>query len=211
VFDKRPPRSPLPEPSPRKARPPSRPAARPRLVIVSDDDDDDDPLASAVLDSPLVTVAAPRTRKERKPAPMTMTTTGRPHWPVRRRGCMSTTQSGRASPSSKAARRHTLDEELRNSDGVTEEDLRALELDLEPRVYSAMASSHPGNGSRRGRGFLAHPHGAGREREDEDEDEGSDEVEIVDPPPQVEAQMQMPSPLPGKRRGRAAAVGTRRW
>jgi len=218
VFDKRPPRSPLPEPSPRKARPPSRPAARPRpwLVIRSDDEDEDDPLASTMLDSPLVAVAASRSGKERRAgaAPMTAAAAGEPHRPARRRGSVSTAQSSRASSSSKGARRRTLDEELRKSDGVTEEDLRALE----PDVYSAMASSDGGQ-----RGFLAHGggagvpvlvgvqvedfrHGAGRVTEDNASD--SDEIEIVEPP--LQAQMPQPLPQPRKRRGRAAAVGTRR-
>jgi hypothetical protein len=49
---------------------------------------------------------------------------------------VSTAQSGGASSKSKAARRRTLDEELRTSDGVTEADLR--ELDIEPHVYTAL-------------------------------------------------------------------------
>lgn len=204
VFDKRPPQSPLPAPTPRKARPPPRPAARPRMAEGSDDEDEDDPLASAVLDSPLLAVAA-HPRRERKPAAVTSAKIerGGPSRQARRRGSVSAMQSGRTSTSNKTTRRRTLVEELRNSDDVTEEDL--LALDIEPHVFTTMA---PYNVRRhRQKGFLAHGGGAGvpvlmsvdalnGAKTDDDEDE----VEIVDPPPPLP-----PPPLPRKR-----AAGTRR-
>ena len=199
VFDKRQPRSPLPaEPSPRKARPPSRKALRPRILDESaeEEDGDDDPLARAVPDSPLAAVSA-RPRRERRPATTTTVaaaagTGGGVPRQARRRGSMSSTQSGGAS--SKSARRRTLDEELRNSDGITEEDLRVL--DLEPHVFTAVGTRNER------KGFLAHGGGAGipvfmgaatEEHEDDD-------IEIIDPPPPP------PAPLvPKKARGRGRA------
>ena len=175
LFDKRPPRSPLPAPTPQKARPPARLATRPRNRPESDDEDD--PLAIVVLDSPL----AVRTRKERRPTTTATGTVG----PSRhaRKGSASSTQSGAAS---KAARRRTLDEELRNSDGVTEDDLRAL--DIEPHAYSAVG---PASG-RAHRGFLAHGGGGGIPVFVGAET-GDDELEIIGPS----------SPRPPPRRKRA--------
>jgi hypothetical protein len=57
--------------------------------------------------------------------------------------------------SSKSVRRRTLDEELRNSDGITDEDLHLL--DLEPPVFTSMA---PTSGHGQKKGFLAHGGGA---------------------------------------------------
>jgi hypothetical protein len=193
LFDKRSPLSPLLAPTPRKARPPPRTATRP---VIMDDEDEDDPLASAKLDSPSpLAAAAARTRKERKPA---STKTGRPPRQTRNRGNAS---------SKVTIRRLTLDQELRTSDGVTEEDLRAL--DIEPHVFTAM-------GRGRQKGFLAHGGGAGvpvlvdaggdafdGERS-EDEEVDDDEVEIIEPPPPP------PLPLQRKPRGRAAAATRRR-
>ena len=213
AFDKRPPLSPLPGPSPRKARPPSRTIARPRLVVESvedEDEDDDDPLASAELDpldSPLAVVAA-RPRKERRPTTTTVTANGGRHQQARRKGPVSSVQNGGGGGgSSKSARRRTLDEELRNSDGITDEDLRLL--DLEPPVFTSMA---PTGGRDRKKGFLAHGGGAGvpvfmgaadgfdgAEAEDHEED-----IEIIDPPPPLR-----PSLIPRKLKGRAAS-GIRR-
>lgn len=195
LFDKRPPVSPL-APTPRKARPPSRTAIRPLKLDDDDnrdDDDEDDPLASAELDSPSpLTAVAARSRRERKPA---STTTVKPPRQTRNRGNASTAQTA-----SKATRqrRLTLDEELRMSDGVTEEDLRAL--DIEPHVLTAV-------GRGRQKGFLAHGGGAGvpvlvdAGGTDEDED---DEVEIIEPPPPPP-----PPPLQRKPKGRAAATRRR--
>ncbi|KAI0249908.1 hypothetical protein BJV78DRAFT_1224193 [Lactifluus subvellereus] len=190
VFDKRPPRSPLPAPTPLKARPPTRSAARRR--ILEESDDEDDPLAIAVPDSPL----AVRPRRERRPVATGAAAGASRH---ARRGSGSSTQSGAPS---KTARRRTLDEELRNSDGVTEEDL--LAFDIEPLVYSTVGSA-----SRRGRGrkgFLAHGGGAGvpvfmgaGAVEGAEGDDG-DDVEIIEPPP---------PPPPKKARGRTGG-GTRR-
>jgi len=108
---------------------------------------------------------------------------------------MSSMQSG--GTSSKSARRRTLDEELRNSDGITEEDLRVL--DLEPHVFTAVKTRNE-RGERKG--FLAHGGGAGipvfmgaatEEHEDDD-------IEIINPPPPP------PAPLvPKKPRGRGRA------
>ena len=214
-FDKRPPLSPLPAPTPRKTRPPSRTAARPLIAEELDDEDEckgedeDDPLASAGFDdspSPLAAAAA-RTRSKQKPA--TMMTTGPPRQ-TRNRGSASTVQSGGA-PSKARRRRLTLDEELRNSDGVTEDDLRAL--DIEPHVLTAV-------GRRRQNGFLAHGGGAGApilvgvEGHAFDDDEGTeeedeDEVEIIEPPPPP------PPPPPilqrkAKAKGRPVATTRRR-
>jgi hypothetical protein len=105
--------------------------------------------------------------------------------------------------SSKSARRRTLDEELRNSDGITEEDLRVL--DLEPHVFTAVGTR---NERSERKGFLAHGGGAGipvfmgaatEEHEDDD-------IEIIEPPPPP------PAPLvPKKARGRGRAnAGMRR-
>ncbi|KAH9178387.1 hypothetical protein EDB89DRAFT_1930943 [Lactarius sanguifluus] len=118
LFDKRPPRSPLPAPTPQKAQ--------------------DDPLALVALDPPPLVI---RTRRP---------TAG----PSRhaRKGSASSTQSGAPS---KAARRRTLDEELRRSDGVTEDDL--LAFDIEPHTYAADGSAS----GRTRRGFLAHGGGGG--------------------------------------------------
>ena len=194
-FDKRPPLSPLPAPTPRKARPPLRTAARPRIVE-EPDDDEDDPLASAEIDSPsspLAAAAARTTRKKQNPV-----ATGPP-------------RQTRGGASSKARRRRlTLDEELRNSDGITADDLRAL--DIEPHVLTAV-------GRRRQRGFLAHGGGAGvpvlvgveghafdDDEGTEEEDEDEDEVEIIEPPPP-------PPPLPPplvQRKPKARAVATTR-
>ena len=88
-------------------------------------------------------------------------------------------------------RRLTLDEELRNSDDITEDDVRAL--DIEPHALTAV-------GQRRQPGFLAHGGGAGApvlvgaEGHVFDDDEGTeeedeDEVEIIEPP-------SPPPPLP---------------
>ena len=187
VFDKRPPRSPLPAPTPLKARPPTRSAARRR--ILDESDDEDDPLAIAVPDSPLT-----RPRRDRRPAATGAAVGGSRH---ARRGSGSSTQSGAPS---KTARRRTLDQELRNSDGVTEEDL--LAFDIEPLVYTAVGSA-----SGRGRkGFLAHGGGggvpvfmgAGAVEGAEGGDE--DDVEIIAPPP----------PAPPKKTRSRTAGGTRR-
>jgi hypothetical protein len=96
-------------------------------------------------------------------------------------------------------RRPTLDEELRNSDDITEEDLRAL--DIEPHVFTTI-------GRGRQKGFLAHGGGAGvpvlmdadddafgGERSEDDEDE----VQIIEAPPPPP-----PPPLKRKPKGRAA-------
>jgi hypothetical protein len=50
VLDEGPPGSPLPAPTPHKARPPTRPAARRK--ILDESDDEADPLAIAMLDTP---------------------------------------------------------------------------------------------------------------------------------------------------------------
>jgi hypothetical protein len=178
LFDKRPPRSPLPAPTPQKTRPPARLAPRHRKILQSDEEEDD-PLAIVVLDSPLAT----RTRKERRPATNATSTPG----PSRhaRKGSASSTQSA---AQSKAARRRTLDEELRVSDGVTEDDLRAL--DIEPHTYTAVG---PASGRTR-KGFLAHGGGGGVPVfiGTEAEETGDDELEIIG----------APSPRPPPRRKR---------
>jgi hypothetical protein len=104
---------------------------------------------------------------------------------------------------SKARRRRlTLDEELRNSDGVTEDDLRAL--DIEPHALTAV-------GRRRQRGFLAHGGGAGApivygvDNDEGTEEEDEDEVEIIEPPPPPP-----PPLLQRKPKGRGRAVVTTR-
>ena len=146
LFDKRPPRSPLPAPTPQKVRPPARRPAGRRKKVIPESDEEDDPLAIVVLDSPL----AVRTRKERRPAATATSAAG----PSRhaRKGSASSTQSGAPS---KAARRRTLDEELRVSDGVTEDDLRVF--DIEPHTYAAFGSAT----GRTRSGFLAHGGGGG--------------------------------------------------
>jgi hypothetical protein len=168
LFDKRPPRSPLPAPTPQKARPPTRLAPRHRRILQSDNEDDD-PLAIVVLDSPLAT----RTRKERRPATAATSTPG----PSRhtRKGSASSTQSA---AQSKTARRRTLDEELRVSDGVTEDDLRAL--DIEPHTYTAVG---PASG-RTSKGFLARGGGGGVPvfMGTGTEETGDDELEIIGAP-----------------------------
>jgi hypothetical protein len=116
-------------------------------------------------------------------------------------------QSGASSKARQ--RRLTLDEELRNSDGVTEDDLRAL--DIEPHVLTAL-------GRRRQKGFLAHGGGAGApilvdaEGHAFDYDEGTDEededeVEIIEPPPPPPPP---PPLLQRKPRGRAVVTTRRR-
>jgi hypothetical protein len=206
-FDKCPPLSPLPAPSPRKTRPPSRTVARPLIAEdpdVDDEDEEDDPLASAAIDSPSpLAAAAARTRRKQNPA--TTMTTGPPRQ-TRNRGNASTVQSGGAS--SKARRRRlTLDEELRNSDGVTEDDLRAL--DIEPHVLTAV-------GRRRQKGFLAHGGGAGApivvdveghafDYDEGTEEEDEDDVEIIEPPPPPP-----PPLLQRKPKGRAVVTSRRR-
>jgi hypothetical protein len=191
VFDKRPPRSPLPAPTPRKARPPTRSAARRR--ILDESDDEDDPLAIAVPDSLLIT----RARRERRPA-----ATGTGAARHTRRGSESSAPGGEPS---KTARRRTLDEELRNSDDVTEDDL--LAFDIEPHVYTTVG---PGSGPARGRkGFLAHGGGggipvymgAGTVEGVEGSDGDEDEVQIIEPLP--------PPTLPRRARGRTGG-GVRR-
>jgi len=116
-------------------------------------------------------------------------------------------QSGGAS--SKARRRRlTLDEELRNSDGITEDDLRAL--DIEPHVLTAV-------GRRRQKGFLAHGGGAGApilvdveghafDYDEGTEEEDEDEVEIIEPPPPPPP----PPLLQRKPKGRAVVTTRRR-
>jgi hypothetical protein len=215
AFDKRPPLSPLPAPSPRKARPPSRTIARPRLVVGSvededEDEDDDDPLASAELDpldSPLAVVAT-RPRKERRPATTTVTASGGRHRQARRKGAVSSTRNGGGGGvSSKSARRRTLDEELRNSDGITDEDLRLL--DLEPPVFTSIA---PTSGRGQKKGFLAHGGGAGvpvfmgaaDEFDGAGAEDHEEDIEIIDPPAPLR-----PSLIPRKLKGRAAS-GIRR-
>ena len=69
--------------------------------------------------------------------------------------CMGSASSTQSSAVSKAARRRTLDEELRNSDGVMEDDLCAF--DIEPHTYTAVG---PASG-RAHRGLLAHGGGGG--------------------------------------------------
>ncbi|KAH9057847.1 hypothetical protein EDB87DRAFT_975403 [Lactarius vividus] len=178
LFDKRPPRSPLPAPTPQKARPPTRLPTRRRKIPQSDEEDD--PLALVALDPPLVI----RTRRP---------TAG----PSRhtRKGSASSTQSGAPS---KAARRRTLDEELRRSDGVTEDDL--LAFDIEPHTYTADGSTS----GRTRRGFLAHGGGGGAPVFMGAETVGrgemsDDELEIINPP-------SPPPPLPRRKR----ATNTRR-
>jgi hypothetical protein len=92
-----------------------------------------------------------------------------------RKGSASSTQSA---AQSKAARRRTLDEELRVSDGVTEEDLRAL--DIEPHAYTAVG---PASGRTR-KGFLAHGGGGGVPVfiGTEMVETGDDELEIIGAP-----------------------------
>jgi len=205
-FDKRPPLSPLPAPSPRKTRPPSRTAPRPLIaekLDVDDEDEEDDPLVSAEIDSPSpLATAAGRTRRKQK---LATTMTDGPPRQTRNRGSASTVQSGGAS--SKARRRRlTLDEELRNSDGVTEDDLRAL--DIEPHVLT-------GVGRRLQNGFLAHGGGAGAPisvgveghafGDDEGtEEEDEDEIQIIEPPPPP------PPPLVRRKIKGPAVVTTRR-
>jgi hypothetical protein len=137
-----------------------------------------------VLDSPLVI----RARKERRPATAATSTAG----PSRhtRKGSASSTQS--AAPS-RAARRRTLDEELRVSDGVTEDDLRAF--DIEPHTYTAVGSA---SGPAR-KGFLAHGGGGGVPVFMGVED---DELEIIGPP-------SPPLPPPRRKRGQTT-TNTRR-
>jgi len=180
------------------------------LVVESvEDDDDDDPLASAVLDpfdSPLAVVAA-RPRKERRPATTTATVTasGGRHRQARRKGDVSSTQNGGPS---KSARRRTLDEELRNSDGITDEDLRLM--DLEPCVFTSMA---PTNKRGQKKGFLAHGGGAGvpvfmgtgDEFDGAGTEDHEEDIEIIDPPPPPR-----PSLIPRKPKGRAAYGSGRR-
>ena len=160
LFDKRPPRSPLPAPSPQKARPPARHPPRRKILLQSDNEEDDDPLAIVVLESPLA-------RKERRPVAGPSRHT--------RKGSASSTQSG---AQSKAARRRTLDEELRVSDGVTEDDLRAL--DIEPHTYTAVG---PASGRTR-KGFLAHGGGGGVPVfiGTDTVETGDDELEIIGAP-----------------------------
>lgn len=163
LFDKRPPRSPLPAPTPQKARPPARHAPPPRRkILLQSDEEDDDPLAIVVLDSPLA-------RKERRPA-------AGPSRHHARKGSASSTQNSAAQ--SKAARRRTLDEELRVSDGITEDDLRAL--DIEPHTYTAVG---PASG-RTQKGFLAHGGGGGVPVfiSTETVETGDDELEIIGAP-----------------------------
>ncbi|KAI9440138.1 hypothetical protein H4582DRAFT_1579162 [Lactarius indigo] len=185
LFDKRPPRSPLPAPTPQKARPPTRLPTRRRKIPQSDEEDD--PLAIVALDPPLVI----RTRR-----PATVTTAG----PSRhaRKGSASSTQSHAPS---KATRRRTLDEELRRSDGVTEDDL--LALDIEPHTYTTEGSA---SGRTRSRGFLAHGGGGGVPVFMGTETVGrgemsDDELEIINPPS---------PPPPRRKRGHTTATNTRR-
>ena len=187
LFDRRPPRSPLPAPTPQKARPPAR---RRRVISRSDEqEDDDDPLAIVVLDSPLIN----RARKERRPVTATTTTTTSAAGPSRRarKGSASSTQSG---ATSKAARRRTLDEELRVSDGVTEDDLRAF--DIEPHTYTAVG---PASG-RPQRGFLAHG-GGGGVPVFMGVETGDDELEIIGP--------SRPAPPPSRRKRGHTATNRR--
>jgi hypothetical protein len=110
---------------------------------------------SMLHDLPLAVVAT-CPQKERRPATTTVTTSGGRHRQARRTGAVSSVQNGGGGGgSSKSARRRTLDEELRNSDGVTDEDLRLL--DLEPPVFTSMA---PTSGRGQKKGFLAHGTGA---------------------------------------------------
>jgi len=146
-----------------------------------------------VLDSPLVI----RTRKERRPATATSTAGPSRH---ARKGSASSTQSGAPS---KAARRRTLDEELRRSDGVTEDDL--LAFDIEPHTYTAVGSA---SGRTRSKGFLAHGGGGGvpvfMGAETVGRVEASDdELEIIDPP-------SPPPPPPPRRKRGQTATNTRR-
>ncbi|KAH9029878.1 hypothetical protein EDB85DRAFT_2147123 [Lactarius pseudohatsudake] len=184
LFDKRPPRSPLPAPTPQKARPPTRLPTRRRKIPQSDEEDD--PLALVALDPPLVI----RTRRP----------TAGPSRHARKGSASSSTQQSGAP--SKAARRRTLDEELRRSDGVTEDDL--LAFDIEPHSYTADGSAS----GRTRRGFLAHGGGGGvpvfMGAETVGRGEMSDdELEIIDPPLSPP-----PPPPPPPRRKRA--TNTRR-
>ena len=114
-----------------------------------EDENEDDPLASAEFDSPSpLATATARTRSKQKPATMMMT--GPPRQ-SQNRGSALTVQSGGA-PSKARRQRLTLDEELRNSNGVTKDDLRAL--DIEPHMLTAVGWRHQN-------GFLAHGGGAG--------------------------------------------------
>jgi hypothetical protein len=56
---------------------------------------------------------------------------------------------------SKSVRRHTLDKELHNLDGIMDEDLHLLDLELP--VFTSMA---PTSGCGQKKGFLAHGGGA---------------------------------------------------
>jgi len=180
LFDKRPPRSPLPAPTPQKARPPARLA--PHRRIIPESDEEDDPLA-------IVSPLANRTRKERRPVTAAATSIAGPSRHARK-GSASSTQS-------KAARRRTLDEELRVSDGVTEDDLRAF--DIEPQTYTSVGSAT----GRARKGFLAHGGGGGVPVFMSAETEtGDDELEIIGRP--------SPPPPPRRKRGHTTTNARRR-
>jgi hypothetical protein len=103
-----------------------------------------------------------------------------------------------------------LDEELRNSDGITEEDLRVL--DLEPHVFTSVGTRNERSGRK---GFLAHGGGAGIPvfmgvadafGDGAATGEHEDDIEIIDPPPPPPALL-----VPKKPRGRGRAnAGMRR-
>ncbi|KAI0048952.1 hypothetical protein FA95DRAFT_971655 [Auriscalpium vulgare] len=128
LFDRRAPTSPMPSTTPRRPPRPGRKTPSRALLPVDIANDEDDELL----------LLSERDRSE-SPSPPQVVRTRPPPSRIPTRAVAS-----------RVERRHTLDEELRHAiEGLSEEDLRALEPDLEEQVYQAPAT--PG----RRKSFLA--------------------------------------------------------
>ncbi|KAG9315140.1 hypothetical protein JVU11DRAFT_4263 [Chiua virens] len=140
LFKKRPPTSPLPNPTPRKPSAPGRTkrgaTPKPRSISFSESDpeDEDEPLSqsAAVPFLSLIPVAKSKPTKS-KPKP-TLTGKGRPRAAPQRQNPSTSSNSGSGSQNKRKKghkRRLTLDEELRHAEGRSS-DFDQCNDELEP-------------------------------------------------------------------------------
>ncbi|KAI0315559.1 hypothetical protein OF83DRAFT_1084879 [Amylostereum chailletii] len=157
LLEKRPPKSPLPAPTPVKPRPPARlPRRTPTRPDIYLEDSDEDPLNLPYTNtqSPEPEPAPPKKNHGRSMIPQ-RTGLQRPPLKFTRVENTSPTRGGSKVPTTKTERRRTLDEELRQAeDSLSEEDFRGFDVEDEVLV---------GVGSRsKNKGYLAHGGAGGK-------------------------------------------------
>lgn len=168
LFKKRPPTSPIPNPTPRRPSAPARTkrGATPKpksLPHLESDVDDDDELLSRSAPVPFLSlIPLPKSKPTIPKTKPTLTGKGRPRPALRQQNSHPSISSGSGSSSQNKRkkgpkRRQTLDEELRTAEARSSDiDQCNDELDLEEEdVFSAT-----GTKSKR-KGFLAHGGGGG--------------------------------------------------